>query len=325
MFSPAGVAMPGGGGPPGEAGAGRRWTALVADASLEFRARLATTIQNFDPTIRVLGAATGVEARNLLLRRRPQLAFVNLQLPKMTGAEALAWAVARRVRPFSVVISGLVLPRWIELSLELNAYEFLRNPFDPAHVTHMLEAYRRMASPIRLLLADGSPTARALVRRVLAESRFSAEIDEAASGDEALKLLASGAYETALVDRHLPGLDGLELACQAGQVAPQTRFMLMASGDGPGADEAVRQFGIVALLRKPFYVWDVDLAFHTAFGLRRPYLLNALPAYHESEARKARERIAETAAVYARRAEPVPEQASAAPEPTKERTEVVYI
>ena len=76
--------------------------------------------------------------------------------------------------------------------------------------------------------------------------------------------------------------------------------------EGRGEEPAVRQFGIVALLQKPFYVWDLDLALHAAFDLRRPYLMNALPAYYEAEAQKTRERLAETAAAYARRTDPAP-------------------
>lgn len=310
--------MPEGERPPEPVSHERRWTALVADEALDFRAQLATMIHRFDPTIRVIGASNGIEARNLLLRWRPQLAFVNLQLPRMTGAEALAWAVARQVRPFSVVMSSAALPKWIELSLELSAYEFLRTPFDPTHVTQMVEAFRRMTSPARLLLADGSLSARRLVRRVLGESRFATEVDEAEDGEQALKLMRSGLYDVALIDRDLPRLDGLELACQAAKVAPMTRVVLM---EGRGEDQAVRQFGIVALLQKPFYVWDLDLALHAAFDLRRPYLMNALPAYYEAEAQKTRERLAETAAAYARRTDPAP----AAPPAEKEAAGVFYI
>ena len=302
--------------------------ALVADEALEFRARLAGAIQAFDPTIRVIGASTGIETRNLLIRRRPQLAFVNLQLPRMTGAEALAWALARGVRPFAVVMTDAVLPKWVELSIELQAYEFLRKPFDPAHVMHMLEARRRMTAPLRLLLADGSDHARRLVRRVLAESRFAMQVDETDDGRHALRLLRDDAYDVALIDRHLPALDGLELACQAAWAAPATRLMLMDSGDAADMAQAMRQFGIVALLKKPFFLWDVEIALHTAFGLRRPYLLNALPAHHEAEARRVRERLAETAAAYAARAELAPSAEPAMPPPpvsAKEAADVFYL
>ena len=159
---------------------------------------------------------------------------------------------------------------------------------------------------------------RRLVRRVLGESRFATEVDEAEDGEQALKLMRSGLYDVALIDRDLPRLDGLELACQAAKVAPTTRIVLM---EGRGEDQAARQFGIVALLQKPFYVWDLDLALHAAFDLRRPCLMNALPAYYEAEAQKTRERLAETAAAYARRTDPAP----AAPPADKEAAGVFYI
>jgi DNA-binding NtrC family response regulator len=269
-----------------------RTLALVADDTPEFGSSLAATIRAFEPSIRVVEVETGVEARNVLLKRRPQLAFLNLQLPKLTGAEALAWSVARGIRPFTVLMSGAALPRWIELSTKLRAYEFLRKPFDMAHVTHMLAARRRMTTPMRLLLADGSAPARQLIRRVLAESRFAFEIEESENGHDALNALRLASYEMAFIDRHLPGLDGLELACQAARIAPGTKFMLMAAGDARAVEQAA-QFGIAALLKTPFYLWDVEIALHTAFGLRRPYLLSALPAHLEAEARRLRERLAE--------------------------------
>lgn len=280
-----------GGSPP--AGQGSRPLALIADDSAAFRDAIAAAVETSAPSIRIVHAETGVQARNALLNLRPQLAFVNLQLPEMSGAEALAWAVARGVKPFTVLMSGSGLAKWVELSTELQAYEFLRKPFDPAHVSHMLDARRRMIRPLRLLLAEGSEPARRLIRRVLGESRFRFEIDEAEDGRHALKALRLGAYDLAVIDRHLPRLDGLELACQVAQVAPQTRLMLMAAGDTSPVREAVKQFRIAALLRKPFFVWDMEIALHTAFGLRRPYLLNALPAHFESEAKRLREQLAE--------------------------------
>ena len=121
------------------AAGGARTLALIADDAPEFRAGIAAAIRRSDPAIRIVEADTGVEARNVLLKRRPQLAFLNLQLPKLSGAEALAWAVARGIKPFTVLMSGAVPARWVELSIELQAYEFLRKPFDPAHVTHLFK------------------------------------------------------------------------------------------------------------------------------------------------------------------------------------------
>ena len=173
-----------------------------------------------------------------------------------------------------------------------------------------------MTSPIKLLLADGSGSARQLIQRVLADSRFSFEIEESENGRHALKALRLAFYDVALIDRHLPGLDGLELACQAAQVAPQTKLMLMAAGDAATVAQAVRQFGIVALLKKPFYLWDIEIGLHTAFGLRRPYLLNALPAHLEAEGQRLRERLAE--------AKRIERETTAAPAAKPEEAEAVF-
>jgi CheY-like chemotaxis protein len=125
--------MPEGERPPEPVSHERRWTALVADEALDFRAHLATMIHKFDPTIRVIGASNGIEARNLLLRWRPQLAFVNLQLPRMTGAEdglettCLVQDQMPEVRV--VMVSASRNPAVEKAARYFGAVHFLKKPF----------------------------------------------------------------------------------------------------------------------------------------------------------------------------------------------------
>jgi DNA-binding response OmpR family regulator len=258
----------GNGGPPGRV--------LVADDNLALRATLTAEIKAFDPLIEVSGTGTGPETLEALLSARPDAAFVNLQLPLMSGAEALAWARARGVRPFTVLMSGTALPKWIEVSTELQAYEFLTKPFDPLHVRDILRARIRMSVPMRLLLAESSKPTRELIRRVLRESRFALSVNETDNGDHALKLLRLTRYDLVVIDWGLAGLDGLETACQARVLAPEARLMMMTAGDLATIEGVARQFGLAAVLKKPFDACDVEIAIHRAFGLRRPYLLNAV-------------------------------------------------
>jgi DNA-binding response OmpR family regulator len=165
----------------------------------------------------------------------------------------------------------------VELSLRLGAYEFLKKPFDIDHVTHLLRAYDRTRKPIKLLLVDSSQASREMVRRILLSSGFSFEIDETDTGQHALKVLRTSHYDLAMIERNLPvGIDGLETACQANQSTPGTKLILMTSTDTGPLEQVARHFGVVALLKKPFYPRDVDYTIHQALGLRRPYLLNAL-------------------------------------------------
>jgi CheY-like chemotaxis protein len=259
--------------------AGVPWLVLLADDSASMRKSLAAAIGNYDRSIEIVEALTGRQALDVLVGRVPNIAFINLQLPEITGAEAIAWASRQNVRPLTILMSNQVLPKWVEVSTELGAYEFWRKRFDPAHVMELLRAYRLMRTPMRLLLVDESPTAHEIIGRMTANSRFSLDVDHSDSGAHALRLLRETHYDLALIDSGISaGMSGLEIACQARVASPATKLILMASGNAKGAMQVAGQFGLSSFLTKPFYAADLDFALHSEFELRRPYLLNALVA-----------------------------------------------
>ena len=69
-------------------------------------------------------------------------------------------------------------------------------------------------NPLRTLIVDDEALARSRLRALLADCRSPAAevVAEAAHGEGALKHLASARYDLVLLDVHMPGLDGLELA-----------------------------------------------------------------------------------------------------------------
>ena len=129
-----------------------------------------------------------------------------------------------------------------------------------------------------MLLACTSATARQLTHRLLAGTSFTLDVDETDNGQHALKLVRLTRYDLAFIDVALNGIDGLEACCQAKDLSPGTKLVLMSAGDGAFLTQAVRHFGVHAVLTKPFFPWDVNHVLHGAFGLRRPYLLNAVTA-----------------------------------------------
>jgi CheY-like chemotaxis protein len=255
------------------------WRVLLADDSAGMRKSLAEAVREFDDSIEILEAATGPDALEMLVGRLPHIAFINLQMPGMTGAEALALASRRNVRPLTILMSNQVLSKWVEVSTELGAYEFWRKRLDPAHVMELLKAYRLMCTPMRLLLVDESPTSHDIIGRMMAASRFSLEVDHAQSGDQALALMRRAHYDLALIDSTFSdGTSGIEIAYQARDAFPAAKVILMGSGKAHAAIQAARRFGLGSCLAKPFYASDLDFALHSEFDLRRPYLLNALLA-----------------------------------------------
>lgn len=109
----------------------------------------------------------------------------------------------------------------------------------------------RMAKPLRVLLVDDEPLARARLRRLVAECADPrAEVaGEAGDARSALAALAKGGFDAVLLDIHMPGDDGLALAraLRAQQAAPAVVFVTAHT------DHALAAFELDALdyLTKP--------------------------------------------------------------------------
>jgi len=69
-------------------------------------------------------------------------------------------------------------------------------------------------STLRTLIVDDEALARSRMRALLVDCRSPAAevVAEAANGDAALKCLAATRFDLVLLDVHMPGIDGLELA-----------------------------------------------------------------------------------------------------------------
>lgn len=254
-------------------------TVLIADGDVGRRRTLTETVLHFDPAANVLEASSGQEVIDLVVRHKPTIGFVGLQLDGISGPEAVALARKRgMIIPCLVLVAARVFPQWQDLAQSLGAYEVLKIPLDPDHIGSLLVANARRMASTSVLLASSSEAGRGMVARVLGRSGFRMAIDETESGRHALKLLRMGAYELAFIDANLEGLDGMELACQVQPLKLPTRLTLMTTGDPEPIAQAARYFGVDFVLKMPFYARDIDLALHQALSLRRPYLLNAVTA-----------------------------------------------
>lgn len=253
---------------------------LIADESAGTRLDLSIALKRFDPSIEIVEVENGTDAAEKIVAIKPDVAFVNVKLPGMSGAEAVAIARLQNVRPVTILMSDTVLTRWVALSTELDAYEFLKKPFDPEHVVSMMRAVTRMKQKLRLLLVEDSQVARSLIRKVLTNARFDLEVDETDSGRHALKLMQLTKYDLALIDLNMAGIDGFETACQAKDISPETTLLLMSGTRNEKIEGASKHFGVAGFLQKPFYAHHVEDILHDIFGLRRPYLLNVIGRVH---------------------------------------------
>ena len=146
----------------------------IADCDAGRRAALRAIVERFDSRAVIDEATSGQALCDILLKKRPSLAFVGLQLADLSGPEAVA--VARRAGaepPCLVLVANRVLPHWQEIAQSLGAYEVLKTPLDPGHIEPLLHADARRRTPTRALLACSSPAGRTAISRVVARRSHS--------------------------------------------------------------------------------------------------------------------------------------------------------
>jgi two-component system OmpR family response regulator len=107
--------------------------------------------------------------------------------------------------------------------------------------------------PWRILIADDDPAAALLFRAALSATEFSAEITD--NGADALAMFRREAFDAALLDVEMPGLDGIEV-CRAIRQSHGSAFPVFLI-TGRGDEEFM---GLVRSLQAAYLPKPIDWA-----------------------------------------------------------------
>jgi len=216
---------------------------LVVDDSVTFREALAAEVTRAG--YEVITAATGAEALRIAAARRPAAIIVDGVMPDMGGD-----VVIRRIR-LDPALRGtpcLLLTGSDDAAAEIGALDagadaFARKESDVDIVIARLAAMLRSATstaadpqsvlgPKRVLVVDDNEDYLDLIAEELRRDGY--DVVQAASGEQAIELLAVQAVDCVVVDTVMPGLSGIE-TCRRIKHAPSLRdtpLILMTSRDG---------------------------------------------------------------------------------------------
>jgi DNA-binding response OmpR family regulator len=122
-------------------------------------------------------------------------------------------------------------------------------------------------STVRILLVEDDPRMRALVRRGLSEHGHN--VGAAATGPDALSMVAQSTFDAVVLDVLLPGMDGIEVVRRLREQGNDTPILMLTALDAAADIVRALDAGADDHLTKPF-AFAVLLARLRALGRRRP-------------------------------------------------------
>lgn len=110
---------------------------------------------------------------------------------------------------------------------------------------------RRGGERPRILVADDNRTNLMIVRRMLEQGGY--DVDAVETGDEALERLCAGGYRAAVLDMHMPEMDGIMVLRRYRSLRPQSRLpvIVLTANATLEAQQECAEAGADAYLAKP--------------------------------------------------------------------------
>ncbi|ODN69483.1 response regulator [Methylobrevis pamukkalensis] len=257
-------------------------TILIADDSATFRSYVRDVLQASQHRVECLDACNGLEALDVLGSRPVDIVVLDLMMPELSGEETLARLHKTGRRQFLVATSSAITNETRETLSAFGAYEFLPKPVEPEKLVGILGFFDVIKRRRRALVVDDSATVRSVVRRVLGHSLFEFDIDEAADGASAIELALASRYDIIFLDVNMPGIGGLETARTLLGRTWNTVIVMMSRSADADLVARVRETGVGAFLKKPFYGRDVDSILHSLLGLKHPTLVKETALFAET-------------------------------------------
>jgi CheY-like chemotaxis protein len=245
---------------------------LVADDSKTILEFFADTANHSSIPFDLIRASNGHQCMEFLNQGGINLAFIDVNMPEMSGMEAVGRARLGGIRTFVTLMSAYTDRRRLALARQLKVYEYLIKPFTANDIEAILKTYCRVTVPARILIVDDSATVRRLIQKVMNGTIFNIECEEAGNGEQALALCEGSEYDMIFLDCNMPGLDGLQTLERLLERDPGVKVVMISAERNQERTAWALDRGAHAFLHKPFYAADIDRMLHDFFGLRMPEL-----------------------------------------------------
>ncbi len=199
-------------------------------------------------SVRDTGIGMSLEQQGRLFQAFSQ---VDASTTRQYGGTGLGLAISARL---SEMMGGQI---WVESEPGRGSTFYFTAEFGRVETVEGTDESARMdVPPLRVLAVDDNPAALEIIVNMLNSFQF--QVEGVQSGSEGLKVLSEAirekAFDLVLLDRYMPGMDGLETARRIRELGlPHAPNVIMVSAyDFADITEEMSQIGVDKYLVKPF-------------------------------------------------------------------------
>lgn len=126
--------------------------------------------------------------------------------------------------------------------------------FQRGHIERLFEA-KGFIPPLKILVVDDEVSVLELLSRIF--KRMGHGVWQARSGEEAIQLTRTLAFDLVFIDIRMPGMDGVQTLKALKEIEPHAKAVMMTAFDIPDLVEEALCLGAVTCIYKPFDLSEI--------------------------------------------------------------------
>ena len=226
---------------------------LLADDTKTSRALLRQSLQSFSYDFSFFDAEDGQEAIEIFVRERPTMIFIDLEMPRKNGLQAIS--EIRKMSPGVniVVVSAKVNDKIRDFLRTNNVDEVIAKPYKMSDLTHIMAKYApEPLKRVKILIADDTRTMQEILSKYCKLPALDIALTMADDGEKALIEFRTTIFDMVFLDINMPKIDGIKVLQMMKKVRPSTKVIMLTSDRTEVTIRSAVNAGANGYVAKPF-------------------------------------------------------------------------
>ncbi len=222
---------------------------LIAEDNAVFRQTLSRVLARRFPFMNITEAADGENALQLASGTRPDLVFMDIRLPGMSGLDATRAIKSAHPDAVVCIVTSHDLPEYREAAVHCGASHFIvKDESSETVIVEMVESL--LAARLKTLIIEDNPTFRDALHGILSARWPGMIVVDADDGPDGLTEVSALKPDVVLLDLHLPSVNGIDLLKPIKARHAGSEVVVITAYDLPVYREAAARFGADHFLSK---------------------------------------------------------------------------